>query len=172
MPRVVAGVAPGRTTPMPPDVEGRPVVGGHRLPHLRPGRGRRGLRPDRRHRPDRPARPALLPGRGRAGSWRTTTPRRCPAPASPPAPATPSACPARPATTSSTCTSWTASVINQVTQIRTAMLWSALLGRKNTPVYFLRFMLPASGRRRRARRRSRAPACTSPQQMWTALAPN
>ena len=33
-------------------------------------------------------------------------------------------------------------VINEVTQIRTAMLWSALLGRKNTPVYFLRFTRP------------------------------
>ena len=30
-------------------------------------------------------------------------------------------------------------VINEVTQIRAAMLWSALLGRRGTPVYFLRF---------------------------------
>ena len=30
-------------------------------------------------------------------------------------------------------------VINQVTQIRAAMLWSAVLGRRGTPVYFLRF---------------------------------
>ncbi len=30
-------------------------------------------------------------------------------------------------------------VVNQVTQIRAAMLWSALLGRRGTPVYFLRF---------------------------------
>jgi hypothetical protein len=32
--------------------------------------------------------------------------------------------------------------INQVTQIRAAMLWSALLGKKGTPVYFLRFLRP------------------------------
>ena len=30
-------------------------------------------------------------------------------------------------------------VINEVTQIRAAMLWSSLLGRRGTPVYFLRF---------------------------------
>ena len=30
-------------------------------------------------------------------------------------------------------------VINEVTQIRAAMLWSTLLGRRGTPVYFLRF---------------------------------
>ena len=30
-------------------------------------------------------------------------------------------------------------IINQVTQIRAEMLWSALLGRRGTPVYFLRF---------------------------------
>ncbi len=30
-------------------------------------------------------------------------------------------------------------VINEATQIRAAMLWSALLGRRGTPVYFLRF---------------------------------
>ena len=30
-------------------------------------------------------------------------------------------------------------VVNQATQIRAAMLWSALLGRRGTPVYFLRF---------------------------------
>ncbi len=33
-------------------------------------------------------------------------------------------------------------VISQVTQIRSAMLWSALLGRRGTPVYFLRFTRP------------------------------
>ena len=33
-------------------------------------------------------------------------------------------------------------VISQATQIRAAMLWSALLGRRNTPVYFLRFTRP------------------------------
>ena len=30
-------------------------------------------------------------------------------------------------------------VVNEVTQIRAAMLWSALLGRRGMPVYFLRF---------------------------------
>ena len=30
-------------------------------------------------------------------------------------------------------------VVSQATQIRAAMLWSALLGRRGTPVYFLRF---------------------------------
>ena len=33
-------------------------------------------------------------------------------------------------------------VINQVTQIRAAMLWSAVLGRQGSPVYFLRFTRP------------------------------
>ncbi|MBV9850607.1 MAG: EpsI family protein [Armatimonadetes bacterium] len=58
-------------------------------------------------------------------------------------------------------------VINQVTQIRAAMLWSALLGRKNTPVYFLRFMRPlgADAAADHARMQSFAA------QMWAALAP-
>ena len=30
-------------------------------------------------------------------------------------------------------------IVSQATQIRTAMLWSALLGRRSTPIYFLRF---------------------------------
>lgn len=33
-------------------------------------------------------------------------------------------------------------VINQVTQIRMGMLWSAVIGKKNKPVHFLRFMMP------------------------------
>lgn len=33
-------------------------------------------------------------------------------------------------------------IITQATQIRAAMLWSALLGRQGTPVYFLRFERP------------------------------
>jgi hypothetical protein len=33
-------------------------------------------------------------------------------------------------------------VVNQATQIRAAMLWSALLGRRGTPVYFLRVTRP------------------------------
>ena len=33
-------------------------------------------------------------------------------------------------------------VVNDATQIRAAMLWSALLGQRGTPVYFLRFTRP------------------------------
>ena len=33
-------------------------------------------------------------------------------------------------------------VVNEATQIRAAMLWSALLGQRGTPVYFLRFTRP------------------------------
>ncbi len=33
-------------------------------------------------------------------------------------------------------------VVSEATQIRAAMLWSALLGRRGTPVYFLRFTRP------------------------------
>lgn len=33
-------------------------------------------------------------------------------------------------------------VVNQATEIRAAMLWSALLGQRGTPVYFLRFTRP------------------------------
>jgi len=33
-------------------------------------------------------------------------------------------------------------VVNNATQIRAAMLWSALLGQRGTPVYFLRFTRP------------------------------
>ena len=35
-------------------------------------------------------------------------------------------------------------VVNEATQIRAAMLWSALLGQRGTPVYFLRFTRPIS----------------------------
>ena len=35
-------------------------------------------------------------------------------------------------------------IIHSATQIRAAMLWSALLGRRGTPVYFLRFTRPLS----------------------------
>ena len=35
-------------------------------------------------------------------------------------------------------------VVNEAPQIRAAMLWSALLGRRGTPVYFLRFTRPVS----------------------------
>ena len=61
-------------------------------------------------------------------------------------------------------------VINQVTQIRAAMLWSALLGRKNTPVYFLRYMRPLSDDAATvAADHVRLQAFAA--QMWTALAP-
>ena len=33
-------------------------------------------------------------------------------------------------------------IVNEATQIRAAMLWSALLGQRGTPVYFLRFTRP------------------------------
>lgn len=35
-------------------------------------------------------------------------------------------------------------IVSEATQIRAAMLWSALLGRRGTPVYFLRFTRPVS----------------------------
>lgn len=35
-------------------------------------------------------------------------------------------------------------VVNEATEIRAAMLWSALLGQRGTPVYFLRFTRPLS----------------------------
>ena len=61
-------------------------------------------------------------------------------------------------------------VINQVTQIRAAMLWSALLGRKNTPVYFLRFLRPLSNNAATVPAdHARLQAFAS--QMWAALAP-
>ena len=61
-------------------------------------------------------------------------------------------------------------VINQVSQIRAAMLWSALLGRKNTPVYFLRFMRPLDGDPAAAAAdHTRLTAFAA--QMWGALSP-
>ena len=60
--------------------------------------------------------------------------------------------------------------INQVTQIRAAMLWSALLGRKNTPVYFLRFMRPLSADPATAAA-NHAQLQAFASQMWNALAP-
>ena len=61
-------------------------------------------------------------------------------------------------------------VINQVTQIRTAMLWSALLGRKNTPAYFLRFTRPLSdGASQQAADHARLEQFAAG--MWTALQP-
>lgn len=61
-------------------------------------------------------------------------------------------------------------VINQVTDIRTAMLWSALLGRKNTPVYFLRFTKPlADNPAQQAADHAELKQFTA--KMWTALEP-
>jgi EpsI family protein len=61
-------------------------------------------------------------------------------------------------------------IIDQVTQIRTAMLWSALLGRKNTPVYFLRFTRPlADDAQRRAGDHQEMTQFAAA--MWTALRP-
>ena len=60
--------------------------------------------------------------------------------------------------------------IDRVTQIRTAMLWSALLGKKDTPVYFLRFMVPlADDPATRAANHARLQQLA--QGMWTALGP-
>jgi hypothetical protein len=61
-------------------------------------------------------------------------------------------------------------VINNVTQVRAAMLWSALIGRKNTPVYFLRFMRPLDADPvLESANHARMAAFAS--QMWTALTP-
>jgi len=61
-------------------------------------------------------------------------------------------------------------VINQVTQIRSAMLWSALLGRRGTPVYFLRFTRPlASDPQADAAGHARLVGFAT--QMWTRLRP-
>ena len=61
-------------------------------------------------------------------------------------------------------------VINQVSQIRAAMLWSALVGRKNTPVYFLRFMRPLSSDDA-AVSANHAQLASFAAQMWAAVAP-
>ena len=61
-------------------------------------------------------------------------------------------------------------VIDQVTQIRTAMLWSALLGRKNTPVYFLRFMQPLGADGQQSPE-DHARLSQFAARMWTALSP-
>ena len=61
-------------------------------------------------------------------------------------------------------------VVNEVTQIRAAMLWSALLGRRGTPVYFLRFTrslgADAGANARGHERLGRFAA-----EMWTTLGP-
>ncbi len=61
-------------------------------------------------------------------------------------------------------------VINRVTQIRAAMLWSALLGRKNQPVYFLRLLRPLNPDPRSAAA-DHARLMEFAGQMWSALSP-
>jgi len=61
-------------------------------------------------------------------------------------------------------------VVNEVTQIRAAMLWSALLGRRGTPVYFLRFSRSLDeGAPANARGHERLGGFAA--KMWTALQP-
>lgn len=60
-------------------------------------------------------------------------------------------------------------VVNQVTQIRAQMLWSALLGRKNRPVYFVRFMAPITGHDKQDVARQHAAVQTFALRMWNAL---
>ena len=61
-------------------------------------------------------------------------------------------------------------VVNEATQIRTAMLWSALLGQRGTPVYFLRFTRPLSSDPRR-NASGHAAMLHFATEMWTALQP-
>lgn len=61
-------------------------------------------------------------------------------------------------------------VINQVTQIRAAMLWSALLGRQNAPVYFLRFQQPL-GAERAANAAQHTQMTEFAARLWTQLQP-
>lgn len=61
-------------------------------------------------------------------------------------------------------------VVSQATQIRAAMLWSALLGRRGTPVYFLRFTRGlASAPQTEAQGHDRLQRFAA--QMWTTLQP-
>lgn len=63
-------------------------------------------------------------------------------------------------------------IVNQVTQIRTQMLWSALLGRKNTPVHFLRFIgLSASDASSPTSAQEHARLKRFAGQMWKSLEP-
>ncbi len=61
-------------------------------------------------------------------------------------------------------------VVNQVTEIRAAMLWSALLGRRGTPVYFLRFTRPLNADPR-LDAAGHAEMQRFAAQMWTRLQP-
>lgn len=61
-------------------------------------------------------------------------------------------------------------VVSQATQIRAAMLWSAVLGRRGTPVYFLRFTRPIySDPRQEAL--GHAAMLQFAREMWTKLQP-
>jgi uncharacterized protein DUF3485 len=60
-------------------------------------------------------------------------------------------------------------IVNQVTQIRTQMLWSALIGRKHRPVYFLRFVQPVTAPANAAADHARLQSFAG--DMWRALAP-
>jgi hypothetical protein len=61
-------------------------------------------------------------------------------------------------------------VVNAVTQIRAAMLWSALLGQRGTPVYFLRFTRPINSDPRRDAL-GHAAMLQFATEMWTRLQP-
>ncbi len=61
-------------------------------------------------------------------------------------------------------------VVNQATQIRAAMLWSAVLGQRGTPVYFLRFTRPLFSDPRRDAA-GHAAMLHFATEMWTALQP-
>lgn len=60
--------------------------------------------------------------------------------------------------------------ISTVSQIRRQMLWSALIGRKNEPVYMLRFMMPLTGDpQEEAQNHARLTQFAA--QMWTTIQP-
>ncbi len=61
-------------------------------------------------------------------------------------------------------------IVNQATQIRAAMLWSALLGRRGTPVYFLRFTRPLDSDPR-SDARGHAALLQFATEMWRTLQP-
>ncbi len=61
-------------------------------------------------------------------------------------------------------------VVNEATQIRAAMLWSALLGQRGTPVYFLRFTRPISSDPR-GNARGHAALLQFASAMWNTLQP-
>ncbi len=61
-------------------------------------------------------------------------------------------------------------VVNAATQIRSAMLWSALLGQRGTPVYFLRFTRPLHSDPREDAR-GHAALLHFATDMWTRLQP-